>query len=183
MSNKKGFTLIEILVVVFIIALLASIIIVSVNRARITSRDARRKADLAAVKTAVELYFDLRSDYRIKTPPPASLDTGAIGWPSSGWFNASGGSYQVNSTAHGLELNGLLNPAPKDPISNGYGVGSYQYMYYTDGNKYSVYTRLENPDCTAPCWDSHSTQTEANPGLNATLKATYLMNYRVGNGY
>lgn len=52
---RKGFTLIELLVVIAIIGILATIIVASFTSAQQRSRDARRKADLDAVKKALEL--------------------------------------------------------------------------------------------------------------------------------
>jgi len=57
MKNKlRGFTLIELLVVIAIIAILASIIMASLNQARTKSRDARRIADVKSLQTAIQLY-------------------------------------------------------------------------------------------------------------------------------
>lgn len=52
---KKGFTLIELLVVIAIIGILATFIVASFASAQARGRDARRKADLDAVKKALEL--------------------------------------------------------------------------------------------------------------------------------
>lgn len=56
--NKKqaGFTLIELLVVIAIIGLLASIVLASLNSARVKGRDARRIGDMKQMQTALELY-------------------------------------------------------------------------------------------------------------------------------
>ncbi|MDE2213039.1 MAG: prepilin-type N-terminal cleavage/methylation domain-containing protein [Patescibacteria group bacterium] len=56
MKKARGFTLIELLVVIAIIAILASIILASLNTARSKSRDARRVSDIQEVRTALELY-------------------------------------------------------------------------------------------------------------------------------
>lgn len=56
----SGFTLIELLVVIAIIGVLSAIVLTSVNRVRMKSRDARRVADMRTIQTALELYF---SDY------------------------------------------------------------------------------------------------------------------------
>jgi len=53
--KKRGFTLIELLVVISIIGILAAFIVASFTSAQEKSRDARRKADLDAVKKALAL--------------------------------------------------------------------------------------------------------------------------------
>lgn len=54
--NRKGFTLIEVLVVVSIIALLSSIVITSTNVARAKARDTKKIAESNSVKTAIASY-------------------------------------------------------------------------------------------------------------------------------
>ncbi len=56
--KQKGFTLIELLVVIAIIGLLASVVLVSINSARAKARDAKRKADLAQIQKALEIYIN-----------------------------------------------------------------------------------------------------------------------------
>ena len=56
MRKIKGFTLIEILVVVTIISLLTSAAVVSYTQLGKQSRDARRKTDLEQIRAAIEMY-------------------------------------------------------------------------------------------------------------------------------
>ena len=70
---KKAFTLVEILVVVTIMSLLASIAAVSYSQFVRQSRDARRKTDIEQIRAAIELYRNFNSEY------PASLDFGGTG--------------------------------------------------------------------------------------------------------
>src|SRR5690606_13406516 len=58
-----GFTLIELLVVIAIIGLLASVIMASLNSARVGARDAKRAADMRQVQLALEFYFDEEGYY------------------------------------------------------------------------------------------------------------------------
>src|SRR3989344_604929 len=59
----KGFTMIELLVVIVIIAIMASIAIFGVQGARESGRDAKRKADLANIQSALELFRSDCTDY------------------------------------------------------------------------------------------------------------------------
>jgi prepilin-type N-terminal cleavage/methylation domain-containing protein len=72
--SKTGFTLIEILLVVAIMGLLSSIIFVSLTQARIKARDAKRKADIKSLITAIHLYHSVNNQY------PSG---GALGTPNS----------------------------------------------------------------------------------------------------
>jgi len=53
-----GFTIIELLVVVAVIALLASIVLISVNAIRAQSSDSKTKAQLSAMRAVASNYFD-----------------------------------------------------------------------------------------------------------------------------
>ena len=67
---KRGFTIIEILVVIGIIAILTVIIFPSVNNIRSKNRDAERVADLASIQLGLSMYYNQHaSSY------PANLDT------------------------------------------------------------------------------------------------------------
>ena len=69
---KKGFTLIELLVVISIIGILAAFIVASFGSAQQKARDARRKADIDAIKKALELSKN-DSIYAAATYPGCSV--------------------------------------------------------------------------------------------------------------
>ena len=88
-KKSSGFTLIELLVVVAIISLLSSVVLASLNSARLKARDTRRKEDLYQLRTAIELYYNTNGSYP---------STGAT-IPS--WRGAlSYGSYGTGSTGY-----------------------------------------------------------------------------------
>jgi prepilin-type N-terminal cleavage/methylation domain-containing protein len=72
MRKQKGFTLIELLVVIAIIGLLSTLAVVSLNNARLKSRDARRVSDIKQIQTALELYYNDVNAY----PATGAADSG-----------------------------------------------------------------------------------------------------------
>lgn len=77
--SMSGFTLIELLVVIAIIALLASVVVVSLSSARARSRDANRVSQIRQIAGAIELYF---SDNGTYPPSTTVLVPNYIGtWP------------------------------------------------------------------------------------------------------
>ncbi len=78
---RKSFSLVEILVVVTIISMLASIAAVSYSRFVKQSKDARRKSDIEQIRAAIELYRNFNGSY----PAVVTFGTGSIvdGTPST----------------------------------------------------------------------------------------------------
>lgn len=60
---SKGFTLLELLVVIGIIGLLASILVVNLTSARRRARDTKRVADVRNLQTAAEDYYGKNGKY------------------------------------------------------------------------------------------------------------------------
>ncbi|OGG11484.1 hypothetical protein A2Z00_03495 [Candidatus Gottesmanbacteria bacterium RBG_13_45_10] len=88
-KKRKGFTLMELLIVIAIIGILISMGVVSFSSAQKTSRDSKRRADMKAIQNAWEQYnSDNNGSYPAScsvsaTYLPAGLPTDPkTGWPA-----------------------------------------------------------------------------------------------------
>ena len=126
MTQRKGFTLIEILIVVAIIAILASVVLVGLGPTQQAGRDARRISDLGETQNGLELYYNKCGLY------PGS-NACVKGDPGGGW---PGLSAVVEAAGVGVSA-----AFPQDP-SNG---KSYMYWFgTTDNANYVIGATLEN---------------------------------------
>ena len=98
---KKGFTLMELLIVIALIGILVTMGVASYSTAQVKSRDARRKADMKVIQNAYEQYYaDTSSTYPTQTsqvttaylpgghptdPKPAPQPAYNITFPSLGY--------------------------------------------------------------------------------------------------
>ena len=115
---KRGFTLIELLVVIAIIGLLSSVVLASLNTARMKSRDARRIADLSQIRTALELYYDTNGYY------PQS----GCGWDCNGYRYSYDSSWALLQT----DLAPYIAVLPKDPVNTAcppWNANCFSYAY------------------------------------------------------
>jgi general secretion pathway protein G len=147
MTKRKGFTLIELLVVIAIIGLLSTLAVVALNSARQKARDSKRVADMKQLQTALEIYFNDKSNYPT-TPGDEEIGPtiGQTCLVDAGWQSSS-----ANCT--GTVYMGLT---PRDPNLSGDNTGcranptvncNYQYRRGVNGsaatNAYEIHFKLE----------------------------------------
>ncbi len=115
---KKAFTLIELLFVVVVIGVLASIILYGLGSSKSKERDVQRKDDLQQIKASLELYYadQKPSSYKIQTTP-----------------------VPINAVNTGLTQNYIKN-IPVDPRGN----NPYLYVTNAAGTGFAVFAALEN---------------------------------------
>lgn len=122
MKIKKltaGFTLIEIMVVMAIVAILASVVILIINPQELLkkARDAQRKNNLQQIGDALARF---------------NLD--------SGYYPFSTADFQITGAPWGQSWLPYMSKVPQDPLPN------QSYTYFSNGAYYQLYAKLERSD-------------------------------------
>lgn len=144
-KGQKGFTLVELLVVISIIGLLSSVVFASLSSAKTKARDARRISDLHQITVALELYFDKYGYY-----PQSSC-----GWDCGGYRYSTDSSW--NSLAS--DLAEFMPTLPKDSVNNfssPWFAGHFSYAYGNVGKsdyspQYDLTAQLEDTSSPLRC--------------------------------
>lgn len=126
-SNKyPGFTLIELMIAVTIMAVLIVIASTTFSYAQKLSRDGRRISDLRSIEAALELYYSKNKAYPLVSS-----------WTNSG--DAPGSWISQGSTGEEAFTPSYMRAVPNDPLNN----AVYRYYYVTDRQNYKVMVRME----------------------------------------
>ena len=102
LSNRKGFTLVELLVVISIIGILSAIAIPKFTDSTKTARGAKIQADLRTMESAFQIYYASAGSYplAIATLTAANLLVAEPVAPAGEWKTpnaaGNGGSYSVS---------------------------------------------------------------------------------------
>lgn len=118
-KKDSGFTIIELMVVITIIGLLSSIILGSLQQARLKAQDSKRISEIQQMEIALDLYYSDHGQY------PLSDNQGCGNWDTSG-SGVSGPDFIAP-----LASNGYINNL-KDPTTND-NCGNYRYYRYPAG--------------------------------------------------
>jgi general secretion pathway protein G len=110
---SEGFTLIEIMVVILILGLLATIVVQSLRGATDKAKRTKAQADISEIKTALDRYYLDNGSY-----PTTDQGLQALVSPPSS------GNIPTN-----YEQGGYIEQVPPDPWG-------HPYFYQSDGNGY-----------------------------------------------
>ncbi|MCX6809936.1 MAG: type II secretion system protein [Candidatus Berkelbacteria bacterium] len=132
MKKVRAFTLVELMVVIVIIGILATLVVLGLGPARKRSRDNRRISDANIISSALDQYY-------LNNTRTYPVGAGACT------------AYVVaNDTEILTALSQYLNPFPVDPADN---TVHYTYVSSCDGRKAAVIVdKMETAEQgTAPC--------------------------------
>jgi general secretion pathway protein G len=137
-NNKRGFTLVEILIVVIILGILAAIVIPQFTNASTSARTSSVQSTLQSIRSQIELYKIQHND----TPPAA---TGL--WTSlTGPTDTTGNTSTTNNAT--FTWGPYLQQIPKNPLNGNTGYDNagaantnVGWYYTVSNNVYTVYAR------------------------------------------
>ncbi len=108
--NNKGFTLVELLIVISIVSILAVVGTTVFSGFNAKARDSKRKLDVRAIASSSEIYED-----RNYTVP---LAEGGVDWSTE-----SGGDWPSGIGTFSDSIATFMNDLPKDPLNSPLGCG------------------------------------------------------------
>ena len=126
-QTSKGFTLVELLVVMAILGVLASVTLVAFRSSQARGRDAQRKSDLKQIASSLELYY---ADYHEYPDASGGQIQGCSGNPCP-WGS---GEFTDGRTVY-------FKVMPKDPSDFSY---FYRIADPPSNQKFQLFAFLEN---------------------------------------
>ena len=136
---KKGFTLIELVIVIGILAILATVVVLVLNPAQLLAqaRDSQRMSDLGSVKSAIALYLSTYTSPTLGTQQRATDSTTC--WFGTACAGAATCTLNAVTTVAGagwvgIDLTGTTGGSPLSalPLDPSYPNTTYQYTYVGD---------------------------------------------------
>lgn len=132
----RGFTLVELIIVITILIILGTIAFVSLQGHTSKARDGARVADVWSIKTTLEIFYTKNGSYPLPSDPLKTVTySGAIAF------------YEGTFGESVLRQVQTLNKQPKDPL---YKDTDYTYSIINNKNQYQVGYVMENPTAYYP---------------------------------
>ncbi len=159
--SKRGFTLIELVIVIGILAILATVVVLALNPAQLLAqaRDSQRLSDLSSVKSAIALYLtspitattttnfggsgtSCRCTFFTATSPFTCTGMNGCGSGSAVTSTAVDGTGWVNVPLVNTSGGSPLSALPIDPSSSANFF--YGYVGNASNNSFEIVAKLES---------------------------------------
>ena len=120
-KRQRGFTIIELIVIIVVIGILAAITLYGANRYQMDARDAKRTTSITVISEALEKYYDQNGEY-----------------PNCSAVGADGATVAAN-TLKDLNAAVLVAPQAASGVTNSLGCGTVAttandvFQYVGDG--------------------------------------------------
>jgi prepilin-type N-terminal cleavage/methylation domain-containing protein len=122
MKRSRGFTLVELMIVIAVIAILATLALTGFRTAQASARDTQRQQNVKGVQVALECYYSENGQY-----PDGIADWNTLASIGDCWSGAATG-------LHDIPVGDTV--AADGTITRGTWTGSYGYV--SDGDSYTV---------------------------------------------
>ncbi len=127
-GSYKGFTLIELMIAITIVAVLSITGYTAYNQSQIRGRDVKRKKDLQNISTALEIFYQQNRRYPCTgTTAPQNQTSLGVNWIVD--RNSAATPCTGNNT--NLSPN-FIRDMPVDPLNS----GNFYYQYQSSGANY-----------------------------------------------
>lgn len=148
MKSRSGFTLVELLIVIVVIAILAAISVVAYNGIQDRANDTRMRAGVAQIEKAIMMWHTETGQQpvggwssSVAIGSGTNCSNGNGGWLASGTYTCAFEDALRNT---GLLPANFVRSLPGSPTSA--GSGAYSVMFYACGsNRYALSYHLRRP--------------------------------------
>lgn len=135
-QKNRGFTIVELLIVIVVIGILATITIVAYNGIQVRARDADRASDISTIKKKLEIYYASNGSY------PSAYDMmsstfrkNSLDIQNDGTVTPAGSTQAINycwpGNTSGYCYSGTISG---DCVSVGTACTGYWIIYRTESN-------------------------------------------------
>lgn len=161
MTNRKGFTLIELMVVIAVIGILAAVALISLTGLQKSARDSARRSNMSDYATALARYYQDNQAY------PAQAGAGADN------DNAGTGIFSATSV---LVSSNYMPKVLKDPVvgtsacklTSASATQTCQYSYFATVTNFTLFAIMEAPSASNGVFYITDKGSRANVGVACT---------------